>query len=760
MSTLCQSSLWKKKIIFLSVKNMGRKVTVAVCTLNQWALDFAGNVARILESIRLAKEAGATYRTGPELELCGYSCEDHFLESDTLLHSWETLLEILISPIAEDMLIDVGMPVMHRNVTYNCRVVFYNRKILLIRPKMILCDSGNYRESRWFTPWQKERQIEDYCLPRIVSVYTEQTVVPFGDAVISTVDTCLGFEICEELWNPHSTHIGLAEDGVEIIVNGSGSYFELRKSNVIVDLVKSATSKAGGCYLYSNLRGCDGQRVIFNGCSCIAVNGSIISRGKQFALQDVEITVATVDLEDIRTFRNSKRSLAFKAAASPSYPRISVNMVLGRHSNDTGPVNAPLDWVYHKPEEEIALGPACWLWDYLRRSGQGGFFLPLSGGVDSSATACVVYSMCSMVVDAVKSGDSQVLADVRKIVCDVDYTPIQPKELSSRIFFTCYMGSENSSADTRNRASTLAQQIGSYHTGITIDLAVQAVLGIFTSVTGLVPKFGSQGGSPRESLALQNIQARLRMVLAYLFAQLMLWARGRSGGLLVLGSANVDEALRGYLTKYDCSSADVNPIGGISKTDLRGFLLFMQEKFKLTILSEIISAPPTAELEPLAPGGKIAQTDEQDMGMTYTELSEYGRLRKQFFCGPYSMFCKLMSLWGSFCSPAVIAEKVKHFFRCYAINRHKMTVVTPSVHAETYSPDDNRFDHRPFLYNNKWLWQFRAIDHKVEEIESENAEKTQTESKTTSRSVPQPTAHPAFLVRGGRSGSSTPGVVV
>ena len=40
-----------------------------------------------------------------------------------------------------------------------------------------------------------------------------------------------------------STHIGLAEDGVEIIVNGSGSYFELRKSNVIVDLVKSATSK-------------------------------------------------------------------------------------------------------------------------------------------------------------------------------------------------------------------------------------------------------------------------------------------------------------------------------------------------------------------------------------------------------------------------------------------------------------------------------------------------------------------------------------
>ena len=43
--------------------------------------------------------------------------------------------------------------------------------------------------------------------------------------------------------------------------------------------------------------------------------------------------------------------------------------------------------------------------------------------------------------------------------------------------------------------------------------------------------------------------------------QLMPWARGKAGWLLVLGSANVDETLRGYLTKYDCSSADINPIG-------------------------------------------------------------------------------------------------------------------------------------------------------------------------------------------------------
>lgn len=50
------------------------------------------------------------------------------------------------------------------------------------------------------------------------------------------------------------------------------------------------------------------------------------------------------------------------------------------------------------------LGPACWLWDYLRRSRTQGYFLPLSGGIDSCATAVIVYSMCRLAVDAARSG--------------------------------------------------------------------------------------------------------------------------------------------------------------------------------------------------------------------------------------------------------------------------------------------------------------------------------------------------------------------
>jgi NAD+ synthase (glutamine-hydrolysing) len=48
------------------------------------------------------------------------------------------------------------------------------------------------------------------------------------------------------------------------------------------------------------------------------------------------------------------------------------------------------------------------------------------------------------------------------------------------------------------------------------------------------------------------------------------------------------------------------------------------------------------------------------------------------------------------------------------MNRHKMTTLTPSYHAENYSPDDNRFDLRPFLQPLGFERQFAAIDKAVQ----------------------------------------------
>lgn len=271
----------------------------------------------------------------------------------------------------------------------------------------------------------------------------------------------------------------------------------------------------------------------------------------------------------------------------------------------------------------------------------------------------------------------------------------------------------NSSVETRKRAKELAKKIGSYHVDFDIDTVVTAITALFTMVTKFTPRYKMHGGSNATNLALQNIQARTRMVLAYLFAQLLPSVRLRNqsnpenpnpGSLLVLGSANVDESLRGYLSKYDCSSADVNPIGGISKNDLKSFILYAEKEFEMPMLREFIDAPPTAELEPIT--DTYSQSDEADMGMSYAELSVYGNLRKRDHLGPYGMWSKLLHLWGDRLSPQQIYEKVRFFHWCYGINRHKMTTLTPSYHAEQYGPDDNRYDMRPFLYPVlEWPWR-------------------------------------------------------
>ena len=95
-------------------------------------------------------------------------------------------------------------------------------------------------------------------------------------------------------------------------------------------------------------------------------------------------------------------------------------------------------------------------------------------------------------------------------------------------------------------------------------------------------------------MTLQNMQARTRMVLSYFLAMMEPEINNQEGFLLVLGSSNLDEALRGYYTKYDCSSADINPIGSFSKVRLRQMLTYFCYIYKMKILDEVLQATPTA----------------------------------------------------------------------------------------------------------------------------------------------------------------------
>ncbi|KAF5607861.1 NAD+ synthase (glutamine-hydrolyzing) [Fusarium subglutinans] len=660
---------------------MADLITLATCSLNQWVLDWEGNLKRIRKSIILAKEAGATLRTGPELEITGY----------------ESLLAILTDTELHGILIDVGLPLMHRGCRYNCRAIILDGKLLCLRPKIYLANDGNFRENRFFTPWNRPRYVEKYNLPPALQKHQCVRQVPIGDVVLSLNDTTVAAETCEELFTPQAPHINMALNGVEIFTNSSGSHHTLRKLDERIALISEATRKSGGVYLYANQSGSDGDRLLYDGASLIMVNGSIVAQGSQFSLDDVEVVTATVDLEEVRAYRFAP-SRNFQAVQAPVYERIEVDFSLGHEDLDLlHAPTAPRPARYHVPEEEIALGPACWLWDYLRRSRASGYLVPLSGGIDSCATATIVFSMCRLVVEAIKAGNEEVIEDVKRIAVFSDKLPETAEEFCNQIFHTVYMGMEKqSSKETRQRAKDLAERIGSYHTDMNIDDTFHATKNLLTQGTGFEPKFKVHGGSATENLALQNIQARSRMVIAYYYAQMLPTVRQRPGGgsLLVLGSSNVDECLRGYLTKYD---ADLNPIGAVSKRDLKSFISWAAKNFDMPILEEFIHATPTAELEPITEN--YVQSDEVDMGMTYDELARFGRLRKESKLGPYGMFLRLVEEWGGEATNKLWRRQL---FMC----------------KENYSPDDHRFDLRPLFYPPAFQgWSFQKIDKRVEALE-------------------------------------------
>lgn len=104
---------------------------------------------------------------------------------------------------------------------------------------------------------------------------------------------------------------------------------------------------------------------------------------------------------------------------------------------------------------------------------------------------------------------------------------------------------------------------------------------------------------PGTPMARANLKPRLRMLTLYYYANTF--------NYLVVGTGNKSELQVGYFTKYGDGGVDLLPIGNLYKTQLREFARY------LGIPLEIIEKPPSAGLWE-------GQTDEGEMGITYSEL--------------------------------------------------------------------------------------------------------------------------------------------
>jgi NAD+ synthase len=128
-----------------------------------------------------------------------------------------------------------------------------------------------------------------------------------------------------------------------------------------------------------------------------------------------------------------------------------------------------------------------------------------------------------------------------------------------------------------------------------VDISTETVdlTPVFDQLVGILPS--------GDRLAVANLKPRLRMMVLYYFANRL--------GYLVMGSGNRSELMVGYCTKHGDAAADLLPLGGLYKTQVREMAM------ELNMPQEIMDKPPSAGLWQ-------GQTDEGEMGISYQELDQ------------------------------------------------------------------------------------------------------------------------------------------
>ena len=656
-----------------------KRVSVSVAALNQTPLAWGENRENILSSIEQAKKLGAKILCLPELCITGYGCEDAFYSPALHARAEEELVKLL--RFTKDIFVTFGLPVSYQGALYNCVAAVCDGELCGIVAKKHLAGDGIYYEPRWFKPWPEGKS---------TSITFAGLEVPLGDLIFDIAGIRVGFEICEDAWVPERAGIELARQGCDIILNPSASHFAFKKRDVRRRFVTEGSRAFGVAYLYANLLGCESGRIIYDGDTLIAQNGEIVSSGKRFSYQSVVVSGATLDVDTIRLSRY--RSSSFPVAtglAVHAECKIDFDILCKKTIAPT--LQASWEHSEFLKQEEFTRSVSLGLFDYLRKSHHNGFVISLSGGVDSSATSCLVQIMIRL---ALAELGREAFNKKLSFLPDLK----MQKELRSiaRLLLTCvYQRTKNSSKITQTAASTLADSLGAHFIELSIDELVDGY-------TALIGKALSEKLSwATHDAALQNIQARVRSPSVWLIANLK--------KSLLLTTSNRSEASVGYTTMDGDTSGGLSPLGGIDKAFLRIWCRWLEKTGPdrlgpIPELKRVNEQEPTAELRPLS----AKQTDEADL-MPYEILDQIERLAIRDKMSPQEVLVMLKEVHSKTYPPSKLKEWVRKFYRLWAASQWKRERYAPSFHLDDESVDPKTWCRFPIL-SGGWADELEGLE--------------------------------------------------
>lgn len=216
---------------------------------------------------------------------------------------------------------------------------------------------------------------------------------------------------------------------------------------------------------------------------------------------------------------------------------------------------------------------AGWMRRYLAATGARGFVVGLSGGIDSAIVARLAQLAAPGAVVAVL------------LPCHSD-----PQDEHDALLVAKHFSLPTARVDL----------------SVTYDRLVADAQAALQSLPPQMRASASTGapapGDPRAPLPLANIKPRLRMTTLYFIAN--------SLNYLVVGTGNRAELAIGYFTKHGDGGSDMLPIGHLHKSEVRALAR------ELHVPSPIIERTPSAGLW-------VGQTDEDEMGFSYSDLERY-----------------------------------------------------------------------------------------------------------------------------------------
>ena len=377
----------------------------------------------------------------------------------------------------------LGNALTEDNKLYNCAFICENGEIVSHYKKRLLPTYDVFDEDRYFSAGN------EHCIVEVP---------------IEGKNTKIGLQICEDLWDKnYSCDLAkeLKELGAEIIINISASPYRVDRLLDRCELIQGKAKHNSISYIYCNLVGAQDE-LIFDGQSlAYNENGQLIAQGRAF-----EEEIIMVDLA----------------------------------------LNKPLDLNIIEREEKIYNALVLGVKDYFKKTNHSEAVIGLSGGIDSSLTACIA-------VDA----------------------------LGKDNVYGISMPSKFSSEHSKDDAKQLSKNLGiDYRT-----ISIESIVSSFEQ--SLKPSYnGSDVG-----VAEENIQSRARGSIIMALSNKFNW--------LVLSTGNKTELAMGYCTLYGDMNGGLAVISDLSKTDVYALSNWVNKNagFERIPISSI-EKPPSAELRP------------------------------------------------------------------------------------------------------------------------------------------------------------------